>query len=245
MTTKLSALARRAPRAASRCRRAPPRSRSTACGMPRSSSTTARSRSRSASRSPARARTSKGSFFNGDEKVTSTSGSFENGALTLNFDELRHEARGDAEGRPARRRVHRAARAARRIRSRRSGSRRCRSATRNDPVDRRAVERAGGKSSKGEAAWQLIVRQSGAEVSAAILRVDGDTGTLTGTYRDGKFVLSHFSGARPLRLELTPAADGTLAVVQNTRQAADRAARGAGATRRGCRSRAIRRASPA
>ena len=36
------------------------------------------------------------------------------------------------------------------------------------------------KSSKGELAWQLIVRQAGAEVSAAILRVDGDTGTLTG-----------------------------------------------------------------
>jgi thiol-disulfide isomerase/thioredoxin len=71
------------------------------------------------------------------------------------------------------------------------------------------------KSSKGEAAWQLIVRQSGAEASAAILRVDGDTGTLTGSYRDGKFVLSHFSGARPLVVELTPAADGTLSMVQN------------------------------
>src|SRR5207247_6909882 len=71
------------------------------------------------------------------------------------------------------------------------------------------------KSSKGESAWQLIVRQSGAEASAAILRVDGDTGTLTGRYADGRFVLSHFSGARPLRLELTPKADGTLAVIQN------------------------------
>src|SRR5437879_9666683 len=29
----------------------------------------------------------KGSFFNGDDKVTSTSGSLENGTLTLNFDE--------------------------------------------------------------------------------------------------------------------------------------------------------------
>src|SRR5213594_1585015 len=29
----------------------------------------------------------KGSFFNGDEKVTSTSGTFENGSLTLSFDE--------------------------------------------------------------------------------------------------------------------------------------------------------------
>jgi thiol-disulfide isomerase/thioredoxin len=73
-----------------------------------------------------------------------------------------------------------------------------------------------GKSSKGEAAWQLIVRQSGVEVSAVILRIDGDTGTLTGTYRGGRFALSHFSGARPLRLELTPGTGGTLAVVQNT-----------------------------
>ncbi len=58
------------------------------------------------------------------------------------------------------------------------------------------------------------MRQSGAEASAAILRVDGDTGALTGSYRDGKFVLSHFSGARPALLELTPAEDGTLSVVQ-------------------------------
>ena len=66
------------------------------------------------------------------------------------------------------------------------------------------------KSSKGESAWRFIVQQKGAEVSAAILRVDGDTGALTGTWRDGKFVLSHFSGARPNLLEVTPAADGTL-----------------------------------
>src|SRR5438445_6280065 len=30
----------------------------------------------------------KGSFFNGDDKTTSTSGTFQNGALVLNFDEL-------------------------------------------------------------------------------------------------------------------------------------------------------------
>jgi hypothetical protein len=35
-------------------------------------------------------------------------------------------------------------------------------------------------------AWRFLVRQKGADVSAAILRVDGDTGTLTGTWRDGK-----------------------------------------------------------
>ena len=45
--------------------------------------------------------------------------------------------------------------------------------------------------------WRLIVQQRGDEVSASILRVDGDTGTIAGRYQDGKFVLSHFSGARP------------------------------------------------
>lgn len=66
--------------------------------------------------------------------------------------------------------------------------------------------------SKGESAWHLIVNQSGAHVSASILRVDGDSGAVTGSYDGRTFVLGHFSGARPLRLELTPQTDGTLAV---------------------------------
>jgi hypothetical protein len=74
-------------------------------------------------------------------------------------------------------------------------------------------------SNKGEAAWRFIVRQSGAEVTAAILRVDGDTGALAGTFqRNGKFIVSHFSGARPLVLELTPQKDGTLEIVRNRRK---------------------------
>jgi peroxiredoxin len=48
--------------------------------------------------------------------------------------------------------------------------------------------------------------------------VDGDTGTLTGSWREGKFVLSHFSGARPALLEITSQPDGTLKVVQNGRE---------------------------
>jgi thiol-disulfide isomerase/thioredoxin len=155
----------------------------------------------------------KGSFFNGDEKVTSTTGRLENGALVLSFDEYgtRLEATvkdGRLEGQYTR-------------------------GTRGAPYPfqaKRFVPAHSGdekipaisglwnvqvKSSKGEDAWQLIVRQAGAEASASILRIDGDTGMLTGTYHDGKFVLSHFSGARPLRLELTPGADGTLSVVQN------------------------------
>jgi thiol-disulfide isomerase/thioredoxin len=156
----------------------------------------------------------KGSFFNGDEKIPSSSGQLTGGQLVLNFDEYgsRLEATvkdGQLEGQYSR------------------GTRgapypfRARRFTPVATGDEKVPSIAGlwnvqvGKSSKGEAAWQLIVRQSGAEVSASILRIDGDTGAITGTYRDGKFVLSHFSGARPLRVEATPNADGTLSIVQN------------------------------
>jgi thiol-disulfide isomerase/thioredoxin len=71
------------------------------------------------------------------------------------------------------------------------------------------------KSNKGETAWRFIARQQGDSVEATILRVDGDTGTLSGRWQGDRFVLSHFSGARPLRLEVVPSTDGTLALSQN------------------------------
>ncbi|WP_158914886.1 TlpA disulfide reductase family protein [Caulobacter sp. S45] len=65
-------------------------------------------------------------------------------------------------------------------------------------------------SAKGEQAWRLIVHQAGGEISAAILRVDGDTGTLNGRYVDGAFHLSHFAGERPALLEIRVQPDGRL-----------------------------------
>jgi thiol-disulfide isomerase/thioredoxin len=155
----------------------------------------------------------KGSFFNGDEKVTSTTGKFANNVLLFTFDEYGTKLIATVKDGALDGVYNRGTR----------GAPYPFHAKRFTPVpvgDTTIPSIAGlwnvqVKSSKGEAAWQLIVRQSGAEASAAILRIDGDTGTLTGAYRDGKFVLSHFSGARPLRLELTPKADGTLSVVQN------------------------------
>jgi thiol-disulfide isomerase/thioredoxin len=67
-------------------------------------------------------------------------------------------------------------------------------------------------SPKGEKAWRLIVKQNGAEISATVLRVDGDTGALTGSWHDGKFIASHFDGSRPGLIEITPQQDGTLQV---------------------------------
>ncbi len=69
------------------------------------------------------------------------------------------------------------------------------------------------KSEKGEAAWRLIVRQTGASAEAAILRIDGDTGTLNGRYENGAFRLSHFAGERPATLEITPQPDRSLKLV--------------------------------
>jgi len=156
----------------------------------------------------------KGSFFNGDDKTTSTSGSLENGKLTLSFDELGTKLDATLKDGRLAGEYSRGTR----------GAPYPFEAKRFTPVtvgETNIPSIAGlwnvqvGKSSKGEAAWRLIVRQAGAEVSAVLLRIDGDTGTLTGTFRNGTFALSHFSGARPMRLELTPGADGTLAVVQN------------------------------
>jgi thiol-disulfide isomerase/thioredoxin len=153
-----------------------------------------------------------GAFFNGDEKVASTGGSFENGTLRLNFDHYATQVEAAL------------------VNGRLSGVYNRATgfypfyATRftPSPAFPNEVPQIGGlwtignvTSNKGEGAWRFIVRQSGAEVTAAILRVDGDTGALAGTYRNGKFVVSHFSGARPLLLELTPKADGSLEIVRN------------------------------
>ena len=150
----------------------------------------------------------KGWFFNGDDRETSTSGTFDNGSLLLTFASLdgvlTASVKGGAlDGQYTQRGKSQAVHAVRAVpRAKAIGN----------------IPDIGGlwflhnvnSSKKGEQAWRLILRQQGADVSGAILRVDGDTGTLTGTYQDGRFVLSHFSGARPSLLVITPRADGTL-----------------------------------
>ena len=63
--------------------------------------------------------------------------------------------------------------------------------------------------------WNVFLRQSGAEISGTILRVDGDTGTLVGHWQDKKLVLSHFAGERPNLFEGKLNPEGTLAVTLN------------------------------
>jgi len=154
-----------------------------------------------------------GSFFNGDEKVTSTGGKYENGSLTLNFDHYATQIEAALLNGRLTGVYNRAAGYYPFYAKRFAPS----NAFPNEVPKIDGLWTIGNvNSNKGEAAWHFIVRQSGPEVTAAILRVDGDTGGLAGTYqRNGKFIVSHFSGARPLVLELTPQPDGTLEIVRN------------------------------
>jgi len=153
-----------------------------------------------------------GSFFNGDEKVTSTGGKFDSGSLTLNFDHYATQIEaGLVNGRLAG--VYNRATGFYPFYAKRFTPP---AAFPNEVPAIDGLWTIGSvNSNKGESAWRFIVRQSGAEVTAAILRVDGDTGALSGTFRNGKFIVSHFSGARPLVLELSLQKDGSLEILRN------------------------------
>jgi hypothetical protein len=152
-----------------------------------------------------------GAFFNGEERIRSTAGSWRDNELTLEFPQYagRVEAKWDG-----------ARLTGTYFRSERAPLPLSAVPHQPPPAEKNVPSIAGQweielKSARGEAAWKFFVRQSGPEVSASILRIDGDTGALTGSYRDGKFVLSHFSGARPSLFVVTLQPDGTLSVTQN------------------------------
>src|SRR5580692_597850 len=152
----------------------------------------------------------KGILFNGDDKFVSTSGKFENGSLSLAWDYYGSKLEATLNGEALEGSYARNARSSSPFKAVRYTP---------PPAPTGSIPKIDGlwittaKSSKGEGAWKFIVRQSGPDVSGAILRIDGDTGTLSGMYKDGKFVMSHFSGVRPSLLEVTPVADGTLKLV--------------------------------
>lgn len=160
-----------------------------------------------------------GFFFEGDRKVGSTAGTFSNGALKLEYEFLNTTLtlteKGDElvgtyqNNRPNARPQD--------VRMRRFAT--VSAAADNVPQvggtwEMRRVQ-AEISAPRDTRTWEVFLRQSGAEVSGSILRVDGDTGTLVGRWKDGKLTLSHFAGERPTLFEATPNADGTLAVTFN------------------------------
>lgn len=153
------------------------------------------------------------SFFDGDIKVTSTSGRIEGDAVVLAFDQYGTTLKATHTDGRLQGFYDRGTRGpGYPFQAVRAASEAAETAPPPDIAGEWTIPQ---QTKKGEQAVRFIVRQNGAEVSAAILRVDGDTGALMGRFRDGAFVLSHFSGARPLLLEVTAAADGSLRLVQN------------------------------
>jgi thiol-disulfide isomerase/thioredoxin len=76
-------------------------------------------------------------------------------------------------------------------------------------------DNAATKDSRIALTWKLYLRQNGSDVTGSILRVDGDTGTLTGRWQGDSLALSHFAGERPVLLEAKLQPDGTLDIVLN------------------------------
>jgi thiol-disulfide isomerase/thioredoxin len=70
-------------------------------------------------------------------------------------------------------------------------------------------------SPKGESAWTLRVSPlKGNEIKAVILRIDGDTGGLYGSFEDslGEYRVGHFAASGAALYSLKPQADGTFVV---------------------------------
>jgi thiol-disulfide isomerase/thioredoxin len=160
-----------------------------------------------------------GFFFEGDRQIGSTSGRITDGVLTLEYDFLNTTLELKLTGDDLIGTYH----------NNRAGSRpqsvRMRRFTPAAVADENTPALAGSWEMRRNAdevsaprdtrTWHVFLRQSGAELSGTILRVDGDVGTLVGHWQNGKLVLSHFAGERPNLFEATLAADGTLAVTLN------------------------------
>jgi thiol-disulfide isomerase/thioredoxin len=159
-----------------------------------------------------------GFFFEGDRKIASSSGSFSGGHLILEYDilETTLEVTFLDDQFAGTYRFNRSGNALL-IRARRFMP---------APADAAAAPQISGswemrrvpqevKTASDNQTWNLFLRQSGAEVSGSILRVDGDTGFLVGRWQNGRLVLSHFAGQGPLLFEAKLNADRTLAIALN------------------------------
>jgi thiol-disulfide isomerase/thioredoxin len=163
--------------------------------------------------------TAQGFFFEGDRKVGSTSGTFAEGAVKLEYDFLNTtlDLKLADDQLTGSYRNNRPNARPQDVRMRRFAPV---SIGQQDPPSlagtwemRRVAEEV--TAPRDTRTWNVFLRQSGAEFSGSILRVDGDTGTLEGYWRDGKLVMSHFAGERPNLFEATLNTDGTLAVTLN------------------------------
>lgn len=165
-----------------------------------------------------------GSFFDGNRRVASTSGQFKDRRLTVDYDFLNTVLDASFDGRE----LHGT------YTNRRPGARPmefvasryvARPATASSTSGSRVPQvtgewvmyRTAPDNYQLDVSWRLNLSQTGSEVSGAILRTSGDSGTLTGTWRDGQLTMSHFAGERPLLFEARLNGDGTLNITLDRR----------------------------
>jgi thiol-disulfide isomerase/thioredoxin len=163
-----------------------------------------------------------GFFFEGEKKISSSSGQFANGELHLQYDTLFTELNATLHGdewdgayRYKRKNGKVYAFHARRFQAATLSEVTPPQIAGNWEMTLVGEDKSATKSPVARLSWKLYLRQSGAEVSGSILRVDGDTGTLTGRWQGNKLVLSHFAGERPALLEAELQPDGTLDATYN------------------------------
>jgi thiol-disulfide isomerase/thioredoxin len=154
-----------------------------------------------------------GFFFDGTRKIGSTSGAFDRGRLTVDYDFLNTVLDAAFDGRELRgtyrnRRPNAvpmqfvASRYVARPASTSTTSPGSPGASRVPQIAGEWVMyRTAPDNYQLDVSWKLHLTQSGSDVSGAILRTSGDTGTLTGGWRDGQLTMSHFAGERPLLFE--------------------------------------------
>jgi len=167
-----------------------------------------------------RGTTATGSFFDGDRQIASTSGRFETRRLTLYYDFLDtvldaafygQELRGTySDRRPNARPMEFVAT--------RYVSKPASPASRPPSIGGDWVMyRTAPDNTNLDVSWRLHLSESGSQVSGAILKTSGDSGTLTGEWRDGRLTLSHFAGERPLLFEARLNGDGTMNITLDRR----------------------------
>jgi Thiol-disulfide isomerase and thioredoxins len=163
-----------------------------------------------------------GSFFEGDKRISSTSGTFGDGLLHLDYEFLNStltaKLEGDAlSGSYRYNRKNGREYAFRAVRSTDSEAKFTAGPKIAGNWEKKLVgeDHSGAKDSRVSLSWKLFLRESGTAVSGSILRVDGDTGTLTGGWRGDTLILSHFAGERPVLVEAKLQADGTMDILYN------------------------------
>jgi thiol-disulfide isomerase/thioredoxin len=164
-----------------------------------------------------------GFFFEGDKKIASTSGTFDQGTLNLNYEFLNAVlvVKFDGTSLSGTYRYNRKTPKEYPFHASRGPTQNAASLQpasvagdwEMQPVLPENPAAAVGASEK--LSWNLYLRQSGPAISGSILRVDGDTGTLTGGWQGNVLVLSHFAGERAILFEGTLQPDGSLKVLVN------------------------------